>query len=94
MTRLFHRLRFRLIFLILCGTLLVSGLMAYTSFEEKRWQIARMKENVFRMAQLISHEDEQLVAGTRQLLIVFSHLPTLYNGNSYKCGAIFSSLSS
>ena len=77
MKRFSHsHLRVRLMIIVLVAVIPVWGLMLYTSTEQKRLAIAKIQKNLLRLVEFNAREEEQLLQGTRQIMIALaSFLP-------------------
>jgi len=77
-------LRVRLIFLVFLCVLPALGLTLYTNLEERRREMAQVREDILELTQTVATREEQLIEGTRQLLIV-AQLPQVRDGNRALC---------
>ncbi len=65
----FGHLRYRLIVLVLIAVIPMAVLIFYVSSEEKRLSVVAIERNVFEMAEFAAREEEQMLDGSRQVLI-------------------------
>lgn len=66
-------LRFRLIVLVLFAVIPMTGLLFYSSFEQRRLEIADLEGDVLTLAEFAAREEDQLFDGTRQFLKCLAH---------------------
>ena len=88
----FSSLRFRLVFLVLLAIVPALGLILYTAAEQRRSAAGDVLNNALRLARLAAGDQEQLVEGTRQLLIALAQLPQIHQRDSRECSALFANL--
>ena len=65
----FGHLRYRLIVLVLMAVIPLASLMFYVSSEEKRLSVMAIERNVLEMAEFAAREEDQMLDGSRQMLI-------------------------
>lgn len=82
-------LRVRLIFLVFLCVLPALGLTLYTNLEERRREMAQVREDVLELTQTVATREEQLIEGTRQLLIALAQLPQVRDGDRALCSKLF-----
>ena len=82
MKRFFYSLRFRIILLILLAVLPALGLILYTANEEHKLATQQAKADALTIARLISHDEERIIAESRQFLAVTAQLPIFLSGGS------------
>jgi signal transduction histidine kinase/HAMP domain-containing protein len=85
-------LRFRLLLLVLIAIIPVLGLTLYTAAEGRQRETSRLQTTAMRMAQIISDEEQELIKGTRQLLVALAHLPAVRGGDSSTCRTLLADL--
>jgi PAS domain S-box-containing protein len=85
-------LRSRLLLLVLLAIIPALGLTLYTASEDRQREANHIKEDALRLAQIVSVEEEQLIRGTRQLLVTLAELPQVRDGDSTLCSAFFAGL--
>ncbi|PPS42200.1 ATP-binding protein [Chroococcidiopsis sp. TS-821] len=92
MPRYFHSLRARLNFLVLLAVLPGLGLTLYAYTKELQARKAYVREQAVLLTQVISAHHQQLIAETRQLLVVLAQLPQIQNSVPASCNAILQNL--
>jgi signal transduction histidine kinase len=92
MSRFSSSLRFRLLLLVLLTVIPVLGLALYSASEDRQREVNHVEEDALQVAQIVSVEEEQLIRGTRQLLVALAELPQVQDGDSALCGAFFAEL--
>ena len=75
MTSLLHNLRVRFLLLVLVALLPALGLLILTANEQRDQAIDAAQEDAARLAGLAAADQQRLIEGTRQLLIVLARLP-------------------
>ncbi len=88
----FSTLRVRLLLLVLLAIVPSLGVMLYTGLEQRRLTAIDVKEEALRLVRLTSANQERLIEGTRQLLIVLAKLPAVQNRHKTLCSALFANL--
>src|SRR5689334_14440039 len=81
-------LRTRLLLLILLVLLPILILLFYTASEQARLAIIATQREALRVAELAASNQDQLVAGTEQLLQALSQLEVMHNGNAEACNRL------
>jgi len=90
MTRFrFSGLRARLLLLVVLSVLPALGLILSTAFREHSLAAQRAREEVQQLAEFAALEQEQLVAGTHELLVVLAQTPSVRQGRPDRYGALF-----
>ncbi len=89
----FSSLRMRLGLLILLAILPMSGLMLYTYMEERNFAISNVEGDVQQFAGFVSAFQEQLIEGTRQLLVALAKHPGVQDQDPLLCSRHFSEMS-
>jgi signal transduction histidine kinase len=84
--------RVRLFLLVLIALLPILGLMLYTDQEQRRVTVNDVEQNALRLARLAAANQERLIEGTRQLLIVLSQLPAVRNQDAAACSQFMADL--
>jgi PAS domain S-box-containing protein len=86
-------LRSRLLLLVLLAVIPALGLTLYTASEDRQREANHIREDALRLAQIVSVEEEQLIRGTRQLLVTLAELPQVVReGDPAMCSAFFADL--
>jgi signal transduction histidine kinase len=88
----FSSLRFRLLLLVLLTVIPVLGLVLYLASEDRQREVSHIETDALRLARIVSVEEEQLIRGTRQLLVVLAELPQVRDGDPTLCSAFFADL--
>jgi len=86
---LLSSLRIRLLSLVLLVIAPLLGLLLYTASQERRSAYEQAQENLLRVVRVISSDQERLIDGTRQLLIVLAQLSLVREGDTRTCGELF-----
>jgi hypothetical protein len=68
------------------------GLKLYTACEDHRRETGHIETDALRLAQVISTEEEQLIIGTRQLLVTLAQLPQARAAHAATCSAFLAEL--
>lgn len=89
---LLKNLRLRLLFLVLVAVLPALGLLIVTASEQRDRALANARAEASRLASLAAGNEERLVDGTRQLLVVLSQLPEVRSGDVAACQALLADL--
>lgn len=80
MTRFsFSSLRVRLMFLVLLGVVPALGFILYTGWSQRKAAFTMMQDNAIRVVRLAALEQDQVIDGTRQLLLALAQLPEIRN---------------
>ena len=85
-------LRTRLIILIVAAVLPALGFIFYTASDQRSQRESQIREEAMHTARLAASNIEQLVMGSRQVLIGLSKLPTVRNYDSSACNDYFSAI--
>ena len=80
-------LRVRLLLLVLVAVIPALGAIAYTASEQKKIAVAEIQRNVLRLVEFSTHEEEQVLQGTRQILIVLANYARKADKNPSDCNA-------
>ncbi len=86
-------LRFRLGLLIVLAILPMLGLALYTYMEERNAAISNVEGDVQQFAASASAFQEQLIEGTRQLLVALARHPDIRDRDPNRCSRHFSEMS-
>lgn len=60
--------------------------------EQRRLATLDVQEDSLHLVRLIAHRHEQLIAGTRQLLVSLAHVPAVSGGDPAACSALLATL--
>jgi signal transduction histidine kinase len=85
-------LRIRLLLLVLVAVIPALGAIAYTASEQKKIAVAEIQRNVLRLVEFSTHEEEQVLQGTRQILIVLANYVRKADINLSECNAFCADL--
>jgi len=85
-------LRIRLLLLVLVAVIPALGAIAYTASEQKKIAVAEIQRNVLRLVEFSTHEEEQVLQGTRQILIVLANYARKADKNPSDCNAFCADL--
>lgn len=85
-------LRVRLLLLVLVAVLPAWGVIVYTASEQRRIAIAEIQRNVLRLAEFNAREEEQVLQGTRQILIALANFVRKTDENPFECSAFCADL--
>jgi signal transduction histidine kinase len=85
-------LRVRLLLLVLVAVLPAWGVIAYTASEQRRIEIAEIQRNVLRLAEFNAREEEQVLQGTRQILIALANFVRKTDENPSECSVFCADL--
>ena len=88
----FNSLRFRLLVLVLLALVPALGLVVYTASEQRRLAAIQAQENALRLTRVAATNQEQLIWGTRQLLVTLAQLPAVQEREPVACNQILASL--
>ena len=88
----FKSLRVRLLLLVLVAIIPAWGVIAYTAAEQRQLEVSEIQRNVLRLAEFSAHEEEQVLQGTRQFLIVLANYVRKADKNSSECNAFCADL--
>ena len=85
-------LRVRLLLLVLVAVIPAWGVIAYSASEQRRTAIAEIQRNVSRLAEFSAREEEQVLQGTRQILIALANFVQKADENPSECSAFCADL--
>ena len=85
-------LRARLLVLVLVGIGPAAGLILHEADEDRRREATQLEHHSKQLAHLVAHEEEQLLQGTRQLLVVLAQVPVVRGAEPTRCSAFFADL--
>jgi len=85
-------LRVRLLLLVLVAIIPAWGAIAYTAAEQKRIAVAEIQQNVLRLAEFSAHEEEQVLQGSRQILIALANFVRKTDENPTECNTFCADL--
>ena len=88
----FKSLRVRLLLLVLVAIIPAWVVIAYTAAEQRRLAVSEIQRNVLRLAEFSAHEEEQVLQGTRQFLIVLANYVRKADKNPSECNAFCADL--
>ena len=88
----FKSLRVRLLLLVLVAIIPAWGVIAYTAAEQRQLEVSEIQRNVLRLAEFSAHEEEQVLQGTRQFLIVLANYVRKADKNPSECNAFCADL--
>lgn len=78
-------LRGRLLLLMLCIIIPAFGILLYNTFETRNREIEQARTDVLTLSQLAATQQEQVVEGTRQVLLSLAQLPEVQRHNDQAC---------
>lgn len=81
-------LRVRLMLLVLIGAIPALGFILYIGWSQRSFATKLMQDDALRVVRLAAMEQEQLVGGTRHLLMALAQLPELRKRDLAAAGAI------
>ncbi|HBY94179.1 MAG TPA: hypothetical protein DEP84_09490 [Chloroflexi bacterium] len=84
----FASLRIRVLLLVLLTATPAFSLLFYRANAERQREIAEAQDDALRLARVISSQEQDLIDGTRQLLITLSRLSEVRGGRSNECQAL------
>jgi PAS domain S-box-containing protein len=90
--RLFSKLQFRLLLLLVLLLLPALLLSVYTASEQGQLATRSAQQEALRLAQLSAANQEQRVSRARELLIALAQLPALQQGDTTACNKLLSEL--
>ena len=76
-----------MLLLVLVAVIPALGAIAYTASEQKKIAVAEIQRNVLRLVEFSTHEEEQVLQGTRQILIVLAYYARKADKNPSDCNA-------
>jgi signal transduction histidine kinase len=85
-------LRVRLLLLVFIAVIPAWGVIAYTASEQRKIAVAEIQRNLLRMVEFSTHEEEQVLQGTRQILITLANYIRESYVNPSKCSAFCADL--
>ncbi len=85
-------LRVRLLLLVLVAVIPAWGMIGYTASEQRRIAVGRIQQNVLRLAEFSAREEEQVLQGTRQILIALANFVRTADSNPAGCSAFCTDL--
>jgi signal transduction histidine kinase len=85
-------LRLRLLLLVLAAVIPAWALIGYTASEQRRIAVDAIQQNVLRLAEFSVREEEQVLQGTRQILIALANFIRKTNENPFECSAFCADL--
>lgn len=88
----FASLRARLIMLVFLAVVPALGLILWHAGELRRAAAVQGQGEALRLVRLAASEQDLLVEGTRQLLVVLEQLPAVNGGEAAECSALFADL--
>lgn len=81
----FANIRLRLLLIAILAVLPMVGVSLYAGYEQRRQAIDRAQDNALSIARLAASDQEQLIEGTRQLLVAISRFPAVVNHDGEEC---------
>ena len=81
-----------MLLLVLVAVIPALGAIAYTASEQKKIAVAEIQRNVLRLVEFSTHEEEQVLQGTRQILIVLANYARKADKNPSDCNAFCADL--
>jgi len=78
-------LRFRLVLLVLVAVIPAWGVIAYTASQQRRMAVAEIQRQVLRLAKFSAREEEQVLQGSRQILIALANFIRKTNESPFEC---------
>lgn len=85
-------LRVRLLLIVLLAVIPALGAIAYTASEQRRIAVVQIQRNAIQLAEFLAHEEEQILQGTRQLLIALAKFIQKENTSPSECNAFLADL--
>ena len=82
----------RLTLLVLLAFVPAFGLVVYGSVQSQRQLASQVEAAALQVAHRASTDHEQLIAGTRQLLVTLTRVPEVSRADPMTCGAFFADL--
>jgi len=92
MRSLFASLRIRLLLLVLLAVLPMLALVLHSYSQQMQAAGDEAQANTLRLARLAANDQERLIEGARQLLIVLAQLPSVRNQDAEECGSFLADL--
>ncbi len=90
--RFFASLRVRLIMVILLAVLPALGLIIYTAIEQRQQAMEAAKEGALRVVRTAAGNQDQLLDGTRQLLVTLAQFREIQRQDPVTCQALFTNI--
>ncbi len=84
--------RARLLLIVLLTVLPAFAFIAYDTKEEYRRETRAVLDQALLLAQLVSSQHDDLIAGARQLLVALAQLPQVRGGDRVACSRLFADL--
>ena len=78
-------LRFRLMLLVFVAVIPAWIAIAFTAAEQRRIAVAKIQQNVLQLVESSAREEEQVLQGTRQILIALANFVRETNGKPSEC---------
>src|SRR5439155_9854498 len=88
----FANLRVRLTLVILLAVLPALGLIIYTAIEQRRQGMETAKEGALRVVRMAANNQDQLLEGTRQLLVTLAQFREIQSQNAAACQSLFTNI--
>lgn len=88
----FGHLRYRLIVLVLMAVIPLASLMFYVASKQKRQSVSAIERNVLDLAEFAAREEEQMLDGSRQMLVSLSLTLNSHWSAPSECSAHLSEL--
>ncbi len=85
-------LRARLLVLALVVVGPTMGLILHEAAEDRRREATQLKHHSMQLAHLVAHEEEQMIQGTRQLLVLLGQVPVVRGDDPARCSAYLADL--
>jgi signal transduction histidine kinase len=92
MGKLFSSFRIRLLLLVLLGVVPMLALVLHSYSQQVQAATAQAQANALGLARLAAGDQERLIEGTRQLLVVLAELPSVRNQDAAECGSFLAGL--
>jgi len=89
---LLKSLRFRLLMLVLVAVIPAWGVIAYTASEQRRMAVVEIQRQVLRLAKFSAREEEQVLQGSRQILIALANFVRKTDENPFECSVFCTDL--
>ena len=82
----------RLFVLVAVALLPAIAIQGYNEFELRAARQVELQDQALSLAKLTAAEQQQIVQGIRQVLVAFSELPAIKNGDSNACNAYLAAM--
>jgi signal transduction histidine kinase len=92
MARLFSSLRVRMVLLVLLAVLPALAITIYSGIEQRKLAEADVEEEILRLSQLATINQETFVENTRIFLVALSHMPAVRSSDLKECQELFAHL--